>query len=256
MNHSIVFIHGLFQNPASWKHWETYFQQLGYTTYAPAYPYHEGSPTTLRQNVNPALAKLTFNDVVQHYVRFIEQLPSKPILIGHSVGGLLVQKLLELGHAEAVVSIDSAPPMGLLTFKWSFWKANFTTVNPLKGNSVFLPSVQWFQYAFCNTMTLEQTQKEYDQYVVPESRNIPRSTLGRGAKIDFRKPHKPLLIIAGEQDNIIPASLNRKNYLAYKDKQSVTDFKMFPGRTHYICGQENWQEVAQYIQQWLSKVAD
>ena len=70
-------------------------------------------------------------------------------------------------------------------------------------------------------------------------------------KIDFAKPHKPLLIIAGEKDNIIPPSLNKKNYQAYTDKNSKTDFKVFAGRTHYICGQVRWEEVAEYIELWI-----
>jgi alpha-beta hydrolase superfamily lysophospholipase len=90
--------------------------------------------------------------------------------------------------------------------------------------------------------------------VVPESRNIPRSSTGKSGKIDFVKPHAPLLIIAGEKDNIIPSSLNRKNFLAYKNKNSKIDFKEFPGRTHYICGQENWQEVASYIETWIASL--
>jgi alpha-beta hydrolase superfamily lysophospholipase len=74
------------------------------------------------------------------------------------------------------------------------------------------------------------------------------------AKIDLRKPHSPLLIIAGEKDHIVPASLNKKNFKAYKDKNSITEFKEFKGRGHYICGEPNWQEVAGYVSNWLAKL--
>ncbi len=89
------------------------------------------------------------------------------------------------------VCIDTAPLRGIMSFQWSFAKANSPTINPLKGNSVCLPCVKWFHYAFCNTMTMEETQKEYDRYVVPESRNIPRSTLGKAGRIDFKNPMRP-----------------------------------------------------------------
>ena len=69
--------------------------------------------------------------------------------------------------------------------------------------------------------------------------------------VDFKKPHNPILIIAGEQDNIIPSSLNKKNFEAYKDKNSRTDYREFAGRTHYICGQQNWEEVASFIKEWI-----
>lgn len=167
------------------------------------------------------------------------------------MGGLAVQKLISLNKGVAGVCIDTAPPKGVFSLKWSFLKANLPTVNPLKGDSVCLPDVKWFQYAFCNLMSLEETQKEFDQFVVPESRNIPRSSTKVDGKIDFKKPHAPLLFIAGEKDHIIPSSLNKTNFNAYKDPGSKKDFKEFPERTHYICGQKNWQEVAEYILGWI-----
>ena len=251
---SIVFIHGLFMNPKSWEPWLKYFKTKGFTCYAPAYPFHAGDPVGLRKNRNAALGNLTFGQVIHSLVEFIDKLPEKPILVGHSMGGLAVQKLIELNKGVAGICIDTAPPKGIFSFRWSFLKANLPTINPLKGNSVCLPGVKWYQYAFCNTMTLEQTKIEYIKFVVPESRNIPRSSTKNEGKIDFNKPHNPLLIIAGEKDHIIPSSLNRKNFEAYTDKGSRIDFMQFPGRTHYICGQQNWEEVADYINGWISSI--
>ena len=251
---TIVFIHGLFMNPASWAGWVRFYEAKGYKCHTPAFPYHDGNPATLRQNPDPALAQLTFLQVVKSLATFIDTLPEKPILIGHSVGGLLVQKLIELNKGVAGTCIDSAAPKGVNTFKWSFYKANLPVINPLKGNSIFTPTVEWYRYAFCNTMTLAETQVEFDKYVVPESRNIPRSLLKNDGIIDLKKPHAPLLFIAGEKDNIIPASLNKSNFEAYTDKNSKKDFKEFSGRTHYICGQQNWEEVATYISEWIGKL--
>lgn len=59
------------------------------------------------------------------------------------------------------------------------------------------------------------------------------------------------MLIAGSDDNIIPASLNKSNYAKYAASFSVTDFKEFAGRTHFIIGQKNWEEVAGYILSWL-----
>jgi len=251
---TMVFIHGLFMNPASWEGWMAFYKEKGYACYAPAYPYHEGTPSDLRTTSNPQLGKLTFGQVIDSLAAFIDKLPEKPILIGHSMGGLAVQKLIAMDKGVAGICIDAAPPKGIFTLKWSFIKANVPTINPFKGNSVCLPSVKWFHYAFCNTMTIEQTQVEYNKFVIPESRNIPRSSIRRDGKIDFKIPHNPLLFIAGEKDNIVPSVLNKKNFKAYKDKNSKTDFKEFPDRTHYICGQQNWQEVAVYINEWINKL--
>ena len=72
------------------------------------------------------------------------------------------------------------------------------------------------------------------------------------AKIDFAKPHAPLLFIAGEKDHIIPKELNKKNFEAYKDPNSVRGFKEFKDRGHFICGDRNWEEVATYAYNWLN----
>lgn len=251
---TIVFIHGLFMNPISWNNWIKFYEAKGYKCYAPAYAFHEGSPSDLRNNINPNLSKLTFRQVTETLSAFIDKLPEKPILIGHSIGGLAVQKLLEMHKGVAGICINPGAPKGIFSFKWSFLKANLAIINPFKGNSVYLPSVKWFHYAFCNTMTIEQTEIEYNKFVVPESRNIPRSSIKNDGKIDLKKPHNPLLIIAGEKDNTIPSSLNKKNFEAYKDKKSKIDFKEFADRTHYICGQQNWEEVATYINEWIKSL--
>jgi pimeloyl-ACP methyl ester carboxylesterase len=248
---TIVFVHGLFVNPESWADWKIYFEVKGYNCYTPANPFHEGNPTVLRKQIKPDLAKVNFEDVVNNIVKLIDTLPEKPIVIGHSLAGLVVQKLVSMDKVVAGVCIDGAAPQGIITTKWSFWKVNGPVVNPFKGNSVFEPNKKWFHYAFCNMMSKEESDIVFDKYVVPESRNIPRGTLKSFAKIDFKKPHNPLLFIAGEKDNCVPASLNRKNFNAYKDTNSIKVFKEFMGRGHFICGESNWQEVADYILNWL-----
>ncbi|MDO8310910.1 MAG: hypothetical protein Q7T25_03110, partial [Sideroxyarcus sp.] len=112
-------------------------------------------------------------------------------------------------------------------------------------------SFELFQYTFVNGFPLAEQRAAFERYVVPESRRVPRESLT--TSIDFKKPHAPLLLVAGVADHIIPASLNKSNQAKYKSSTSVTDFKEFAGRTHFIVGQKNWEEVADYIYAWLDK---
>src|SRR6478735_1886154 len=91
---TIVFVHGLFVNPESWTDWKSYFEAQGYTTHAPANPYHSGNPSQLREQIPQALGKSNFEDLINNLVKFIDALPEKPILVGHSLGGLAVQKIM------------------------------------------------------------------------------------------------------------------------------------------------------------------
>lgn len=249
---SIVFIHGLFLNSGSWAEWKSFFEEKGYTTSALSYPGHEGDPAKLREKAPENLGQLTFSEVVNQMEEFIKTLPEKPILVGHSMGALVAQKLVEKELAEAAVIISSAPPRGVITTKLSFAKSNFGLLNPFKGNSVHYPTKKWFHYAFTNTLSREESDRIFEQYVVPESRNIPRETLKKAGKIDFKKPHVPMLFISGEEDHIIPASLNSTNFKRYKDNNSIREHKIFEGRDHFIVGSEHWQEVATYVHGWIN----
>jgi hypothetical protein len=171
------------------------------------------------------------------------------------MGGLIVQKLIQEQKGSLGICITSASPKGLFSFRWSFLKSNLGTINPFKGNSLFCGTKEWFHYAICNTLTREESDRIYEKAVVPESRNIPRSSRLNDGKIDFNKPHKPLLFISAEKDHIIPISLNIKNFEAYKDKQSIIEFKEFKERSHSICVQSNWEEVALFTGQWIAKNA-
>ncbi|MCA0349480.1 MAG: alpha/beta hydrolase [Bacteroidetes bacterium] len=251
---TIVFIHGLHENSHSWIEWKSFFENLGYNCYTFNYPYHEGIPLMLRQKPNKLLTDICLNDVVEHYYKIIDLLENKsPILIGHSMGGLIVQKLIQKQKGSLGICITSAPPKGVFSFKWSFIKSNIGVVNPFKGNGLYCGTKKWYHYAICNTLTREQSDEIYEKAVVPESRRIPRTSRQKDGKIDFNKPHNPLLFIGAEKDHILPISLIIKNYKAYKNKQSIADFKEFQGFSHSICVQNGWQKVAQYIEEWIKK---
>jgi alpha-beta hydrolase superfamily lysophospholipase len=250
---TVVFVHGMYMNPLCWEQWVDYFQAKGYQCLVPAWPGRDQPIDTLRkQHPDPQLGKLTLSSVLEHFTDTIKALDEKPILIGHSMGGLAVQLLLQRDLPVAGVAIDSAPPFGVFTPKWSFLKSNWPHITPFVSPSrPIAMTFERFQYAFVNTLPLEEQRAAYERYVVPESRRVPRESLT--AKVDFKKPHPPLLLIAGSADNIIPASLNQANYAKYKLSPSVTDFKEFAGRTHFIIGQKGWEQVADFVLAWLTK---
>jgi len=249
---TIIFVHGMYMNPLCWEQWVDYYEAKGYTCLAPAWPGRDQPIDALRKrDPDPQLGALTLRSVIDHFVDTIKALDEKPILIGHSMGGLVVQLLLQRDLATAGVAIDSAPPRGVFTLKWSFLKSNWPHITPFVSQSSPIEmTFTRFQYAFANTLPLVEQRAAYDRYVVPESRRVPRESLS--ARVDFKKAHPPLLFVAGSADNLIPASLNRSNQAKYKQSPSVTDFLEFAGRTHFIIGQKGWEEVADSVLTWLN----
>lgn len=252
---TIVLIHGMFMTPLCWEKWIPYYESKGYRVVAPAWPGREQPVEALRKkHPDASLAKLKLGDVADHMIRVVKGLEEKPVIIGHSMGGLVVQLLLQRDAALAGVAIDPAPPAGVFTTAWSFVKSNFPAINPLMLSQPVEMSFQHFQYAFVNTLSEAEQSAAYNRYVVPESRRVPTSSLGAAGKVDFKKAHPPLLITAGEKDHIIPTSLNKSNYSKYQGS-SITDFKEFPGRDHFVIGEKGWEEVADYSLAWLEKNA-
>lgn len=111
---------------------------------------------------------------------------------------------------------------------------------------------QW-QYSFTNGMACDAQKEAYYKFAIPESKLIVRDTITKAARVNFNKPHPPLLLTSGSTDNTIPASLNYANYKKYKSGSSVTDYKEFEGRNHFVLGQPTWKEDADYILHWISR---
>ena len=112
-------------------------------------------------------------------------------------------------------------------------------------------SFEDWQYAFVNGMPLEEQQAAYDKFTIPESKTVARGALTNVAKVDYAKPHAPLLFTAGDLDHITPAHLNIRNYRAYEFNGSVLDYKLFIGRNHFVLGLPTWKEDADFILEWL-----
>lgn len=252
---TVIFVHGMFMTPASWAHWQKYFESRGYKTLAPAWPYHEGKPSDLRAaHPNAQLGKLKLDDVLESYRKVIREQKEKPILIGHSMGGLIVQLLTQEGLAAAGIAIDSAPPKGLISLKYSFLKSNWGVISPFANKEEpLLFTQEQFNYAFVHTLPEAEQKAVYDAFVVPESRLVGNGPTTDVAAIDYTKARSPLLLIAGEMDHITPASMNYSNFQKYETSPSRTEFQLFKGRTHWIAGQKGWEEVADFVLEWINR---
>ena len=250
----ILLVHGMFMTPHCWTNWVARYGSRGLEVQALPWPGRDPTVGELRRkHPDPKLALLGFPEVIEHYAKIVAARSDRPILIGHSMGGLVVQELLSRGLGAAGVAIDSAPPRGVSTSRFSFLRSNWHVVNPfLSSSKPYALPFPRFQYAFANGMPLEQQRAIFEAEVVPESLRVPRESRLRNVEIDFTKPHPPLLLIAGSTDHIIPAVLNHKNYERYRSGSSSTvEIKEFPGRNHFgVIGGPGWEEVADFAFDW------
>lgn len=249
----IVFITGAFVTHHCWDEWRAYFERAGYVCHAPAWPHKDAPAAELRrQHPHSPIAHNGLREVLAVYTAFIRVLPHKPIVIGHSYGGLIVQLLLQQGAVVAGVAIESVPPWGVLALSWSLVRSVLPTLGLFSSaKTTFLPSFAQWQQAIANGLSLADQRAAYEGLVAPESKRVTREALSPLARVDFRRPHAPLLFLAGGADRIMPAKLNYANYKRYRHAASVTTYHELPGRSHAMLGQPTWPEDAALVQQWL-----
>ncbi len=249
---TVIFIHGLYLNGRCWDNWAPRFQAAGFTTLVPDWPGHEGDPPALRAAIpEDALRGLSLEDVVEHYRQIVKAQPEPPALVGHSMGGLIVQILLAEGLGRAGVAIHSAPPKGVFSYDADFLRSNRPSLRP--GKKPILLTTEQFRFAFGNGVPETESDHFYDWYVVPESRRASRGPITRQGRVDYDAKKAPLLFLAGDEDHVIPAQLNRSNQEAYPPEAGTVELELMPGRTHLTLLEPGWEGVADKVIGWLGR---
>ncbi len=253
MDRTVVFIHGAWVTPGCWDDFATRFEGAGYLTVAPSWPHDDQPVEELRADPAPELAGVGVGEIVDHYAAIIEGLDRPPVLVGHSFGGLFVQVLLDRGLGSAGIAIDSAPPKGVLP-GFSAIRASFPVIRAWRGwRRVLTIDPEHFAWGFTHNLSAEEQREVYERRVIPTpGRPFFQAATGSGTKLDYRNGNRaPLLLIAGDADRTVPASMNRSNFRKYRSSEAVTEFRAFPGRSHWIIAEPGWEEVADVCLDWL-----
>lgn len=248
----VVLVHGLWLLASSWDGWKALLEERGYAAVAVDWPGDE--PTVAAALANPdSLAGTSVLDVADHVAEVVGALKMKPIVIGHSFGGLLAQMIAGRGLAAATVSIDPAPSRGVLPLPFSALKASFPVLgNPTnKGKTVTL-TFEEFRYGFANAVSEEEAHALYEGFHTPApgrplfqaaTANLWPWTV---AKADAKNPDRgPMLVVSGEKDHIVPWKLANAAYKRQAKNPGVTEIVEIPGVGHSLVIDAGWQVVAE-----------
>ncbi|WP_027929382.1 alpha/beta hydrolase [Amycolatopsis thermoflava] len=256
----VVFIHGLWLHASSWQPWADLFAANGYSPLMPGWPGEE--PTVEAARANPeAVAGHGIDDVTEHYRGIITGLPTAPVLIGHSFGGLIAQKLLGEGHGRAAVAIDPAQIKGVKPLPFAQLRSAFPVLgNPANKKRAVSLTAKQFRYGFGNAISEEESKRLYEAHTIPS----PGRPLFEAAFANFTKnsPAKvntgngergPLLLISGQADHTVPDVVTRAAFKLYGDSTAITELKQFPGRGHSLVLDSGWRAVADSALGWLAR---
>jgi len=253
----IVLIHGLWLNALSWENWVARYRARGFEVIAKSWPGLEGDIPALRAN-HTAIDNLGLGEVTDHYEAIVKALPEPPILIGHSMGGVVVQVLLDRGLGAAGVAVDPGPLKGVLALPVSALRSAFPALkNPANNHRAVMLSAEEFHYAFANTLSDTESQTAYQRYAVPGPGRVlfqaalanfnPRAV----TRVDFHNATRaPLLLIAGGEDHVAPPVITKSEARLQGKSSALTAYKEFPGRSHFTIGQPGWEEVADFALDW------
>jgi non-heme chloroperoxidase len=256
----VVFIHGLWLHASSWDPWLELFAEAGYAPAAPGWPGDGGTVEESRRDPGQVAGK-GIDDVVEHYAAFIGGLAAPPVVIGHSFGGLIAQRLLGQDLAAAAVAIDAAPVKGVLKLPVSALKvASVALRKPANRNLAVSLTADQFRYGFGNALPGPESAELYDRWTVPSPGKplfeaaVANFTPGSPATVNTaNKTRGPLLLTAGGKDHTVPAAITTSTRKLYHKSPAITDFIEFPDRGHSLTIDHGWREVAQAALDWLSQ---
>lgn len=258
----VVFVHGLWLLDSSWDPWATFFEDAGYVAVTPGWPDDPTSVEDAREDPD-AFAGKSVGDIAAYQQAVIERLDRKPVLIGHSFGGLLVQILAGRGLSAVTVSIDPAPTRGVLPLPLSALKSASVVIgNPANRSRAVTLTFDQFRYGFANAVEEDEARALYETCHVAGS-GIPlfqaafaNVNPGTEVKADNKNPQRgPMLIISGELDHQVPWAIANATFKRQSKNESVTEIVEIPGRGHSLTIDAGWKEVAQTALNFVARFA-
>lgn len=254
MTKTIVMIHGMWCGSWYWEYYKNFLEGKGYYCVVPNLRYHDVDPD---EPPHPLLGNTSLLDYAEDLEREIRKFENPPLLMGHSMGGLLAQILASRGLATALVLLTPASPHGIMALKpsviksfwsvmkkWGFWK------KPMR--ITFNETV----YSILNMLPVEERREIYDKFVCESGRAAFEIGFwlfdSKGAaKVNESKVICPVLVVAGAEDRITPASVVRK---VAKKYEAVSTYKEFENHAHWVIGEPGWEDIAGYVSDWLSHI--
>ena len=246
----LLFIHGAYTAAWCWdEHFLPWFAAQGYFCYAPSLSGHGAS------RGRKHLDSFSIQDYVDDIAAAIAALPAPPVLIGHSMGGFVVQKYLEQHQLPGAVLLCAVPPQGLMSSAFGLMFQKPGLLNDL--NNLYAPggmlgggsvAAETLREALFAQPIDEADLQRFFRHSQPEShRAIWDMTL-------FNLPHPtrikntPMLVLGAEFDHLIPSSLVEMTARTYG-----VEAEIFPGMGHGLMLERDWQRVAERIHAWLNE---
>jgi|tagenome__1003787_1003787.scaffolds.fasta_scaffold20504692_1 pimeloyl-ACP methyl ester carboxylesterase len=256
----VVFIHGLWLHASSWDPWLELFTAEGYAPIAPSWPGEAPTVAETRSDAD-SVAGHGIEEVTTYFADIIGRLPRSPVLIGHSFGGMIAEKLLGQGCGVAAIAIDAAQIKGVLPLPLSSLRSTLPVFkNPANSHRAVSLTPEQFRYSFGNALTPEESDALHEQWTIPAPGKplfeAALANISRHSPAAVRTDNDlrgPLLLVTGGQDHTVPGAITRSTLKQYRHSSAETGLLEFPDRGHSLTIDSGWQEVADACLRWMAE---
>lgn len=245
-----VLIHGMWGTPEVWRNWSSFLEGRGWQTIAPPLRHHDSPPDA----PTAELGTTSVQDYVADLAAMLRTLPEKPVVIGHSMGGLVALQICAQGLARAGVLLTPAPPAAVIALRpsnllafariqtrWGWWRKphratlrealshTFNTADPVDG-------------AECHSRFVHDSGRALFEIA------LPWLDASKATAVDPRRVTVPLLFMAASKDRLTPPGVVRRTARHFAH---VSDYVEFEGQGHWVPGQPGWEQMAERAATWL-----
>ena len=253
MGHHICFIQGDWLIPEIWEKFERHFKACGYTCSVLSLPVPgEQGWYQVLHGKEARFSPLKY--LVDFYAVQIAGFSTPPILVGHAMGGLIVQLLLDRGIGRAGIAIASRPPQRVSPGCRSLLQIFTANAERWQGMRFLRMTPAQFFCRVAHPASRPLAAPLYEQLVgrVPQILMIT-AALGLGGRLLFTQERGPLLLISASDDRMVASSVVLANYFYQRRSLAPTDYIAFPGHGHLLIAQPGWEHVADRIIEWLQQ---
>jgi pimeloyl-ACP methyl ester carboxylesterase len=256
----VIFIHGLWIHATAWQPWLDLFENNGYAVSAPGWPGERATVAQTRENPD-GMNDVGIQELIDHYANVINARGGiKPLVVGHSFGGLIAQKLLAEGLIAAAVALDPAPIKGVRALPLAQLRSAFPVLgNPANRHRTVSLTAEQFHYAFGNTLSEDESNALHETWSIPGPGKPLFEDAGANfarhspAKVDTHRAGRgPLLLTSGTEDHVVPLKVTKEVVAMYSKSPAKTSFHVFEGRGHSLTIDSGWKDVAGVVLEWLA----
>lgn len=243
---TLLFIHGAFAGAWCWdEHFLPYFAQHGYPAHAMSLRGHGNSQG------KELLLQASLDDYVDDVANVVKKLSQPVVLIGHSMGGMVVQKYIESHTTKAMILMNSVPPTGLsassvyLSFTAPFLVQQLGIMQTMGPEYIALSAVR--KALFSDDVPDSEVQRFF-HHMQGESQRVIMDMSGFNLPFLSDRYHFPILVLGAEKDAFFPTSVIDSTARIYRAEKQI-----FPNTAHAMMLEKSWREVADTIIAWLQR---